>query len=222
MTPLVSVIIPAYNSAAFLGEAIASVQSQGIANVELIVVDDGSTDETAAVAANYAVTYLCQTNQGPAAARNAGLEIAQGRYIAFNDADDVWVANRLSYQLEQLQKNRTLDIIQGQLQYLHRVENLWQLNGQPFFAMQLGTGVFRQEVFEKIGRFDSQFPVCEDVAWFFRAQRHGINVKREEQVVLHYRRHDNNLTNHTDLIRKQTLRVVHAHRKALRERDDNT
>lgn len=96
--PLVSVVIPTFNRATLLDDAIKSVSAQNTEHVEIIVVDDGSTDNTRSVLARYGnhVQYHYQQNQGPAAARNAGIERAKGEYIAFLDSDDVWCPSFLS------------------------------------------------------------------------------------------------------------------------------
>jgi len=92
----VSVIMPAYNSAAFIGEALDSVVSQTRAVTEIIVIDDGSTDETCKIASSYPNVVVVRTNhQGPAAARNTGIRRAQGKYVAFLDADDIWYADKI-------------------------------------------------------------------------------------------------------------------------------
>ena len=96
MKPLVSVIVPVWNGAAYLDAALQSVWRQGVADLQLIVVDDGSTDDTADLIASYgtAVTPIYQPNKGPAAARNVGLQLATGKFVAFLDTDDVWVDGR--------------------------------------------------------------------------------------------------------------------------------
>ena len=93
-TPLVSVIIPTYNTARYVQESINSVLEQDYPSIQLIVIDDGSTDETVDIIRRYGerVVWLTQQNQGAAAARNAGLAVAQGEYIAFLDSDDVWLS----------------------------------------------------------------------------------------------------------------------------------
>ena len=93
-TPLVSVIIPTYNTARYVQESINSVLEQDYPSIQLIVIDDGSTDETVDIIRHYGerVVLLTQQNQGAAAARNAGLAVAQGEYIAFLDSDDVWLS----------------------------------------------------------------------------------------------------------------------------------
>ncbi|TCS72483.1 teichuronic acid biosynthesis glycosyltransferase TuaG [Sulfuritortus calidifontis] len=102
---LVSIITPAYKAADFVGEAIRSVQAQGFMDWEMLIVDDGSPDQTAAVVRGYCekdsrVKLIRQKNSGPAMARQAALEAAQGRYIAFLDSDDCWLPEKLSRQLE--------------------------------------------------------------------------------------------------------------------------
>jgi glycosyltransferase involved in cell wall biosynthesis len=94
----ISVVIPAYNAAAFLPRSIASVRAQTLQPVEVIVVDDGSTDDTTAVAAGLGVRVITRTNSGPSAARNTGIQMASGDWIALLDADDRWSPEKLERQ----------------------------------------------------------------------------------------------------------------------------
>ena len=107
---MISIIIPAYNSAQCIGRAIDSVLSQSFADYEIIIVDDGSTDNTAQAVGRYGekVRYIRQDNAGPAAARNRGICEAKGQWIAFLDADDEWLADKLRLQMEILKKNPEL------------------------------------------------------------------------------------------------------------------
>src|SRR5690349_5838732 len=95
---LISVVIPSYNAAAFVADGVESVFAQSYAPIEVIVVDDGSTDETAAALAPYLdrIRYVRQDNAGPARARNRGLQEARGQWIAFLDADDRWQPEKLA------------------------------------------------------------------------------------------------------------------------------
>lgn len=110
---LVSVIIPTYNRAKYLPEAIASIQNQGFESIQIIVIDDGSTDNTRELMAEYGnqVTYLFQENQGPGKARNTGLEVATGKYIAFLDSDDLWLPKKLSIDLAFFEQDPALEAI---------------------------------------------------------------------------------------------------------------
>lgn len=105
--PRVSVVIPAYNCARFVADAIDSVLAQGRADVEVVVVDDGSTDDTAEVVTRYGdpVTLIRQPNAGAAVARNTGIRAARGRYVAFLDADDVWLPGKIEAQLTHLERH---------------------------------------------------------------------------------------------------------------------
>jgi glycosyltransferase involved in cell wall biosynthesis len=104
--PLISVVIPAHNAEKYIDEALASVCSQTFSDYEIIVIDDGSTDRTAEIASSYnGVLLLAQDNLGAAAARNAGIRAARGRYVAFLDADDVWLPTKLEKQAAHLLEN---------------------------------------------------------------------------------------------------------------------
>ena len=118
--PLISVIVPAFNAEKYLSEALQSIIDQKYAPIEIIVVDDGSTAGTAAVAADFGTKtqYVYQKNSGPAAARNKGLEISQGEIIGFIDADDWWSSDKLRLQIPHLIEDNDLGIILGLLQYV--------------------------------------------------------------------------------------------------------
>jgi glycosyltransferase involved in cell wall biosynthesis len=112
-TCLFSIIIPTFNRGRILRDALESVFVQGVPEVEVIVVDDGSTDETEAVVGMYGsrVQYVYQENRGPAAAKNEGIRRARGRYIAFLDSDDVWLPGKLHTELELFRAFPTADVV---------------------------------------------------------------------------------------------------------------
>jgi glycosyltransferase involved in cell wall biosynthesis len=121
---LVSVIVPAHNAEKFLAEALASILAQDYRPIEVIVVDDGSTDGTATIAQAYTdVRYVFQKKQGAAAARNAGLAICSGALIAFLDADDLWVPNKLSRQSAYLDEHPEAVCVSGKT-FLSRKRNV--------------------------------------------------------------------------------------------------
>jgi glycosyltransferase involved in cell wall biosynthesis len=195
----ISVIIPAYNAANFLADAVQSVLDQTIIPSEIIVVNDGSTDETELVAKKFGnkIQYLYQQNRGTASARNRGLEIAAGNLIGFLDADDVWLKNKLELQSCLLQKNPDYEIAIGLLRRIpisktNEVKHKKLENGE--YATSAGSSLFRREVFQKIGNFDEKMGFCEDVDLFLRILDSGIKVWGHEDVVQLYRRHDQNMT----------------------------
>jgi glycosyltransferase involved in cell wall biosynthesis len=218
----VSVIIPVYNGEAFLAEAVESIQRQNHSPLEIIVVDDGSTDGTASVAANFGdeVRYAYQTNSGPPAARNRGLRMAHGNVISFLDADDLWVDNKLELQLPRLAENPSVSIILGRKQLVYQTE---VVDGEPelgeFVAPQiaanLGCGVFRRSVFNEVGFFDETLYYCDDWDWFMRARELGVSMVVHQQVVLFSRRHEHNLTNRRELNNRYVVRML---RKSLERR----
>jgi len=113
MPPKVSVIIPLYNSARFIKNTLQSVADQTYKNVEILCVDDGSTDATKDVIAAHfpGVHYLYQNNKGPAAARNLGIKKATGDYIAFLDSDDIWLPEKLALQMERIFNNNAIKLV---------------------------------------------------------------------------------------------------------------
>lgn len=201
MTPLVSVVIPVFNGERFLCEAVQSVLDQGYSPFEIIIVDDGSTDGTATVAQSFpeTVRYLHQTNRGPAAARNRGIEQAHGDLIAFADADDLWPRAKLDLQLPYLTKDQSLEIVMGRIQQVLLSETAnGQTRAEEFgeatFSVNLGCAVIRKSVFDRIGLFDETMRYSEDVDWFMRAREAGAAIMTIDAVTLFYRQHDQNMT----------------------------
>jgi glycosyltransferase involved in cell wall biosynthesis len=176
MTPTLSVVIPTYNQASLLPEAIASVRAQQWPNLEIIVVDDGSTDDTKKVlnhlTSDRGLRWFSQNNAGAAAARNRGIEAATGEWIAFLDADDLWLPAKLAIQFEQLETHRAdFSFTDSRLRFAngHESELRCPIFEQPLFH-QLLTGnlfgtptvVLRKSCFKKVGLFDEQLSTGED------------------------------------------------------------
>ena len=201
-TPHVSVIVPVYNGEQFLAEAIASVLEQAHVPLEIIVVDDGSTDGTARVAAGFGqtVTYLHQANQGPAAARNRGLALAQGELLAFLDADDRWPPDKLARQVAALQASPDWLLVVGHIQFLRLAadgapgEERYEVEPERSAAMLVGCMVASRAAFDLIGGFDPALRMSEDTDWFVRAREHGVAIPVLPETVLYYRRHGKGAT----------------------------
>jgi glycosyltransferase involved in cell wall biosynthesis len=212
--PLLSVIVPTYNAARFLPDAIASIRCQQYAPLEILVVDDGSTDETARVVRSLGedIRYARQANAGPAAARNRGLELAAGEWIAFLDADDQWPADKLANQIPRLAGDPNLDIVLGRIQQVdagaHKLLFPFEGPDQTLVHVHLGSGVFRRRVFDRVGRFDESMRTGEDVDWFLRAKEQGVPLVILPQITLHYRLHQTNSVWQTSQIDGDLLRAL--------------
>ncbi|WP_392532235.1 glycosyltransferase family 2 protein [Nostoc sp. C117] len=199
----VSVIVPVYNGEKFLAEAIQNIQNQKYQPLEIIVIDDESTDNTAEIAAQFKdkIRYIYQNNSGPSAARNQGIKIARGNIIAFLDVDDLWSDNALKLQLECLDANPSIEIIQGLIQEMHldssitdKDKLIFKPYSKPYYSVNLGSGIYRMSVFDKVGLFNEKFSDNEDTEWFFRAWKNDIYKYFFNQVTLLYRKHNTNIS----------------------------
>lgn len=198
--PLISVIIPVYNGAAFLAQAIDSVLAQGYPCLEIIVVDDGSTDGIAAAVAALPVDvrYFRQENGGPAAARNRGIRDASGEFLAFLDVDDLWPENNLGMLAAALVRDPQMQVVHGHAQILVRdaTSGRFEYRGNPreSFPYYIGAGLYRREAFRRVGLFDAGMRMAEDTDWYLRLRESGLKAERLPQVTLLVRRHGGNMT----------------------------
>lgn len=215
--PLVSVIIPVYNGAAYLAEALESVLAQDYQPLDVIVVDDGSTDRTAEIVRSYPVArYFAQTNQGHGAARNTGIAAARGELIAFLDADDLWAPQKLSMQVGYLMAHPDLGYTISHLRILIEpgvAKPAW-LNERlslEYAAAYLPSALLvRRRVLEEVGGFDVSLWCSNDSDWFFRAKDAGITMALLPDVLLYRRIHRANLSSDVPTATSDLLRVVKA------------
>ena len=204
---LVSVVMPAYNCERYIGQAIESVLAQTYSRVELIVVDDGSTDGTAAVARSYGdrLRYVYQENQRQAAARNLGIRLAHGELIALLDADDVWLPEKLTRQVGFWEKNPSLGLVYCMAREIDEegrplLERSANLRGDCLHDVLMGAGegilagstaLIPRTVFEALGEFDPELPPCEDSDFVWRVvSRYHIDFVPEPLIL--YRLHASN------------------------------
>ena len=178
----VSVVIPTYNRAGFVREAIASVLQQDHPEVELIVVDDGSLDDTPAVVRGFgaAVRYLWQENRGVSAARNRGAAVSTGDLIAFLDSDDLWMPGKVSAQVgyfeahPEAQACHTDEVwirrgVRVNERRIHRKQGGWQfLASLPRCRISPSAIMMRRGLWERLGGFDEGLPACEDYDLWLR------------------------------------------------------
>jgi len=213
--PLASIIIPVYNGAHFLAQAIESILAQEYPQVEIIVIDDGSTDEIEAAVARLPVDVrlIRQSNCGPAAARNRGVGAASGHYIAFLDVDDLWPSGNLQFMVGELERHEKADFVLGRGQ-LARIDQTqaegFRFEGSPreSYPTYIGAGLYRRRAFDRNGTFDETMRFGEDTDWFKRADENNLNVLKLEQISLIVRRHAGNMTRGKSMVELNALTVL--------------
>lgn len=216
--PLVSCIVPVYNGARFIAEAIASILAQDWRPIEVIVVDDGSTDTTPEILAGFGapVRVIRQDNAGPVVARNRGIAAATGEFLSFLDADDTWVPGKLGRQVGFLLAEPALGFCVGQ------VQNFWEdevadegerlgdsVRARPIAGYVTGTLVVRREVAGRVGPFDVSLAHGDSADWFQRAAQLGVRGELLPEVLLRRRLHLANRSRvHAQGSRDEFLRLL--------------
>jgi glycosyltransferase involved in cell wall biosynthesis len=201
--PLISCVVPVFNGERYLAEALESILKQSYRSLEIIVVDDGSTDGTAAVMDHYAgrARLLRQANAGTAAARNLGLNAAQGEFVAFLDADDLWHPEKLERQTARFKTRPELDYC------VTHVQNFWVPElieeerrfrdhriSKALPGYSTGTLLARRALFDTVGQFNPAIKHADDTEWFLRASEHGAAMELLPDVLLYRRLHQTNLS----------------------------
>ncbi len=219
MSQLISIIMPVHNGEKYLAEALRSIEKQNYNPLEIIVIDDGSIDNSAQIARAFPnVLYNYYACDGPAAARNRGLEIAQGSFITFLDCDDFWAEKFLTNFANYLVEHPNTGMIQGLLQfYFTDIPDPFNHSLQPRFSIQLGTVLYRRNLFDLVGKFDEGLYSGQDADWLMRAWELGIPKDRLNQIVLYYRRHQTNLTNSFNIVAKSRLAIFQRHLMRIRQ-----
>jgi glycosyltransferase involved in cell wall biosynthesis len=214
---LVSVIIPVYNCEKYLGQAIESVLAQTYRQVEIIVVDDGSTDGTADVARRFAtVKYHFQPNQGIGASRNRGIDLANGGFFGFLDADDIWVNNKLLYQMRAFDETTELDMVFGHTQqflspYLdNKVKAKLELNDEIMPGYVAGALLIKRKSFFRAGYFSTNWRVGEFIDWYLKAMEVGLKSFMVPEVLMKRRIHNDNIGTRERDSRTDYVRILKA------------
>lgn len=219
--PKVSVIIPTYNYGRYLIEAVESVLNQTYKDFELIVVDDGSTDNTREVLKPYLhrLRYMYQENQGISAARNRGFQESTGEYIAYLDADDVWLPEKLAKQIPLLDEDPSLGFVCGATHEMDQDGKIFHLRNKPRrsedtfeslfrknFIPTL-TVVIRRSCLETVGGFDTSLPLSQDYdMWLRLAKRYKFvywNIPLAK-----YRVHANNISKNQSQRLRSHLKII--------------
>lgn len=198
--PLVSVLIPTYNYGRFLKQCLESVVNQTYKNIEVIIVDDGSTDNTKQIIQEYPVVrYYYQNNSGVSVARNRLLKEARGEYIAFIDADDYWTEDKIEKQISYLQNHPDEDMVFSICRNFFDNEQVAnnkkaQFLAQTDFLAGIPSALIKKEIFDKFGFFEDDMEYGEDSEWLMRVRLHGIKSGRIDEVLYFRRLHGNNIT----------------------------
>jgi glycosyltransferase involved in cell wall biosynthesis len=213
--PLVCVVIPVYNGARFLRAALESVFAQTYRPIEVIVVDDGSNDDSGVIARSFAdVHYIRQENQGVAAARNKAIEVARGEFFAFLDQDDLWTAGKLKTQIDHLLNNPDLGYTLTQQQFFLEPGTAlppWfrrELLSTVHTGWVLGTLVVRRTTFEQVGGFATGYSAANDSDWFFSSLAVEIPMAVVPVLLLIKRINEANDSGRAKEILSELLKVV--------------
>lgn len=199
---LITCIIPVYNGERFVGETVDSMLAQTYGPIEVVVVNDGSTDGTANILAQFGdrITVVNQENAGQAAARNHGIKVGKGDFFAFLDADDLWLPEKLQRQMDFLAARPDADLCTCMM------ENFWEAemaeeaeqlrdtdHARPYLATWQGI-LARRQVFDRVGTLDTGVAFSDVREWLHRAKGMGVTVEHLDEVLVRRRIHANNLS----------------------------
>jgi len=216
---MISIIVTTYNRRRFLKEATISVLKQDYQNKEVIVIDDGSTDESFREIEGLPVKYVRKENGGISSARNKGIEISQGEYIAFLDVDDLWMKSKLSTQMKLMEEKGYS---------ISYTDEIWIRNGKrmnqklkhkkysgdiferclPLCIISPSSVVIKRELFDKVGLFDESLPVCEDYDLWLRISARYPVLFIERPLIIKRGGHDDQLSKSYEAMDKFRIRSL--------------
>ena len=217
-TPLISVIIPVYNCEKYLAEAIESVLSQCYPSLEVIIVDDGSTDSSAEVAAQFLpkVKYQFRENSGPSTALNQGIKLSQGDFLAFLDSDDIWELGKLTAQMHVFSENPEYDAVFGYIQQFKSPELDWESHQKILIDQEImpgyhkGTMLIKRSSFNRVGQFNPQMKFVDFIDWFARAKEKELKMFMMKDVLMRRRLHKTNMGVREKASRLEYVRILKA------------
>ncbi len=216
-------IVPVFNGERYLAEALRSVRSQSYSELELIVVDDGSTDSTPDILRAMGDRLHCvrRPHRGLAAALNQGVELARGAFLSFLDADDLWIPGKLALQVAAFEREPQLDLVFAHVRQFHSPELTAAERAaivcpeRPMRGISTGTLLIRRDAFDRVGPFDTDWMIGEFMDWYARATEAGLRATVLPEVVMLRRLH----AHHTRAgARAEGLDYARIARAALRRR----
>lgn len=211
--PLVSIIIPVYNGARYIREALASAVSQTWEPLEVIVVDDGSADNSAEIAGAFAgVKVLRKANGGVASARNVGIGQSQGAFLAFLDHDDVQHPEKTARQMSALAESPGSGLALCHKQYVIEGQPpKWfrgPTDGSPVQGFVPSCWLVRRETFERVGLFDERYPNGSDYDWLARAKDLKVEYVMLPDVLVNYRVHGSNDSSNATAVKQDMILLL--------------
>lgn len=213
-TPTISAVMRAYNAEGYIAEALTSILSQTLPPLEVIVIDDGSTDGTPEELERFrdSIRVLGQSNSGHVQALNRAFSEARGDYVANCDADDIWDSRKLERQAEAVAAHSEIDIAFGAARVFGQRDGEWAMStaeapraglmspqrfGPALYRSNPicpSTTVIRRRLHERLGPFADSRLICEDYDYWMRALRAGAVFYYDPEILVHYRRHDHNVS----------------------------
>lgn len=217
MNRKISAIIPAYNAGLYLSETIESILNQTVPVYEIILVDDGSTDQTKEIVAGFkGVNYFWQPNSGTAAALNEGIKRASGDCFAFLDADDLWLPDKISIQADILRENPNIDMVFGFIEQFISPElpeeekAKIEFQSGPMIGRHKSTWLIRREAFEKVGFFKGSYSLEEFLDWYMKGKEIGLSEIVVEQTLARRRIHTTNVSRLNKNLRNEFPKLIKA------------
>jgi glycosyltransferase involved in cell wall biosynthesis len=212
---IVSVIVPTFNGAAYLSDALSSIRNQTYPKIQLIVVDDGSTDHSVEIARSYGALVIIQKRQGPGAARNTGIRNSLGAHIAFLDQDDVWHLDKIEQQLEII---TTGDYVACKaIASLEESAPFASLIARNYMSTSITTApsalLIPRALFETVGFFDERYHYNSEVAWHLKANSLGLRMVSPDPVLLTKRFHEKNQGRDIKSAQNEMLQIIRDARK---------
>ncbi|CAN5306481.1 N/A [soil metagenome] len=201
VSPAVSVVMATKNAERYLAEALDSLSAQTFKDFEIVVVDAESTDSTRRIAESYPrVTLLPQNGTGFAHAWNVGIAAARSPLISFLDSDDIWSASKLAKQVRYFEDHPLTECVVGRVQFFLNDDKSIPPGFKPSLlqgthvAYMPGTSMIRRSVFDKLGMFEAQWQITNDIIWFAKLRSSGAQLGIIDEVVLRKRVHTNNFS----------------------------
>jgi glycosyltransferase involved in cell wall biosynthesis len=216
--PLISIIIPVFNGELYLSETIDSVLNQSYRPIDVVVLDDGSTDNSADIARRYlpSIKYYYQPNSGLASALNHGISKVEGEYFAFLDADDLWLPDKLALQMKAFEDDPTIDMVFGHMRQFFSPDledtmkaNIVLIDGiMPGYLKQ--TMLIRRESFFRAGLFDIKWHLGDFIDWYLKALEKGLKGFMMPDCFMERRIHNSNMGITQRQFRSDYLRILKA------------